>query len=86
MKLRSWQKFILSGVEGLRTGFGFRIADFGILTKVRSSRFSEKRKWNWILIKSARGGELLSVGSLASTLTLAGISNIFKENLAFTGA
>jgi len=65
--------------------FEFSIAD---LELNESAEFSILRKAQRELdeIKSAGGGEFPSVSSLVPTLTLAGISNIFKENLAFTGA
>jgi hypothetical protein len=67
-----------------------QVLDFGlpILQLSEDAEFSILREAQRELdkIKSARGGEFPSVSSLAPTLTLAGISNIFKKNLAFTGA
>jgi len=65
--------------------FEFSIADLELNESAEFSILREtQRELDWI--KSAGGGEFPSVSSLAPTLTLAGISNIFKKNLAFTGA
>jgi hypothetical protein len=64
---------------------GFWIADFGIKRKCGLLDSQSSAKGAGLDKKRARRGIFL-VSSLFPTLTLAGISNIFKENLAFTGA